>query len=203
MRATRTLIAVSLMAAVLAACGPTDDGNSSSSRTTDNNATSSRSATPKATDIPAPEIPKGKIIAKGDLCRLIPVDKAAEVLGQPSLETEPWKTTEIDPSVIDACNLMRFDDKGTEDPSDDENFGMNIFVRNDGARIMRAARNLLTINGDEVTDYGITGYDDAFYARREGNILKGDILYTANGSVGKQDGDRTMKFLTMLANSFS
>jgi hypothetical protein len=186
MRSARTLIVAGIMAIALCACNPSaDEDDASSSRSS-----TGPVASASPTDITVPVIPKGKVATKGDLCKLIPTDKAAEVLGLPSVTTQPWKT-EMDPAVVDVCNVIS------------DGFVMNVFYRSGGVETLRLARNILADGKDEVSEHTVEGYDEAFYARREGNLRKGDMLYVANHSVGEANEARTMAFLKMIADALS
>src|SRR6187549_2194804 len=155
MRSLRTFLIAGVLVASMAACGPFDGDNSSTTNSTAAANAPSASADPAWITVPA--IPKGKITSNEALCKLIPVDKAAEVLGQPTVITDPW-TSQLDPDVIGACNVFRIDDKGTADPADDTTaFAINVFVRSGAVEIVKKARAFLVNGGDKVSEYTISG----------------------------------------------
>lgn len=192
MRSVRTLAAAAFVTAVLTACG--SFGGDAPASTSNNEAAS---ATQQGqAEVTVPEIPKGRITKKGDLCKLIPADKAAEVLGLPSVELSPL-SSELEPGYVDDCQL--FHDLGGGDA-----FVLNFVVRTHGEMVAREVRQLHASSKHEITELTIAGADEAFMANKnEVNIRKGDLLYGGSVSRDGNDPARTLAFVTMVFNAVS
>jgi hypothetical protein len=151
-----------------------------------------------------PEIAGGEINSQGDLCNMIPVDVAAEVLDVPTFTSSNWDGVELNPNAVDTCTFAYFDDMGTSDDADDVGLIVNVFVlSNVDMEWFSQIRQSTIDSGREVTDYSIDGFDGAFYSLPESNILKGGRVYTANITLRAPSEERIMAFLTMVANADS
>lgn len=205
MRSVRTFAVASFAITMLAACNPSsDDPSSTSPAVSTDPTTSSDSTDPVSAEIEVPEIENRKITSRGDLCDMIPVDVAAEVLDVPTFTSSNWNGAELNPDTVDACTFAYFDDMGTSDDADDVGLIVNVFIlSNVDMEWFSQLRQSTIDSGREVTDYNIDGYDGAFYSLPESNIFKGDRVYAANITLRAPSEERIMAFLTMVADADS
>lgn len=188
MRSIRALVLAGVAVVALSGCDPF--GSSGNTPAPGNDATATASASAGPAPITVPGIDPGKLGARGDLCKLIPAEKAREVLGVDVYTHLP--TSEPESNLIDTCNYI-----GTND----QHFVVNLFVRSDGVQTVKSARALMARSNMPVTEYQVAGFDQAFAANREGNVLKGDTLFSANGFVGKQDLNKLVTFAALAGNA--
>jgi len=201
MQSVRVLFIAGLAVAMLSACNPSGNPSSTSSTASPNPAASSDPT--GSAEIEVPEIAGGEINSQGDLCDMIPVDVAAEILDVPSFTCSTWEG-ELNPNTVDACTFVNFDDMGTSEEADDRYTTINIVVlSNVDAAMFENIRQATVTMGREVTDYNIEGFDEAFYSDSESNIHKGDRAYALNVAIGSPSEEQVMALLTMVANADS
>jgi hypothetical protein len=202
-RPVRVIVGVAVLAAALAACGANTASNSPAS--TGGTVASSAPAQTKTT-LEAPQPPATKWQAAGDLCKLIPNAKAAEVLGKPVTQfTEGKPSWLTDPRVIDECNYVYKDEGGTpRNYTDDTVYVANVLVFRGGNEVVKLAEQVVKANKYELTEYTVSGFDRVFYVHSEANALGKDMLVAVNnGATGKFDPAALVKFATLVHTAVS
>jgi hypothetical protein len=201
-RSVRFIASIAALAVALTACG----ANDSSVNATSTGGTVSSAPTQKNTTLEAPQPPTTKWHAAGDLCKLIPNEKAAEVLGQPVtqfMEGKPsWLT---DARVIDECNYVYKDEgKPRDNYADDKVYVANVLVMRSGNAVVKTAEQIASANKYELTEYHVGGFDRAFYVHSEADVLKDDMLVAVNnGATGKFDPAALISFAALVHKAVS